>query len=176
MRDREVLKFLDDGIAAEQRVILGGHRERLRRQFARQLRQVGQNAERLHVAFKIPQFVVDLMITMLLGSIDIVEFVQDDIKGLRETVKMNDLLPCSVAAALDPEIRVDQKQGFRGQIVQLQIPSRVIRGNVPDHRHVEAIETKVGIIIMQIRDAFLFTLLAAVFADVVSGRRAGYQP
>ena len=119
MRDREVLKFLDDGIAAEQRVILGGYRERLRRQFARQLRQVGQNAERLHVAFKIPQLVVDLMITMLFGSIDIVEFVQDDIKGLRETVKMNDLLPCSVAAALDPEIRVDQKQGFRGQIVQL---------------------------------------------------------
>ena len=175
MRDREVLKFLDDGIAAEQRVILGGHRERLWRQFARQLRQVGQNAERLHVAFKIPQFVVDLMITMLLGSIDIVEFVQDDIKGLRETVKMNDLLPCSVAAALDPEIRVDQKQGFRGQIVQLQIPSRVIRGNVPDHRHVEAIETKVGIVVMQIRDAFLFTLLAAIFADVVSGCRAGYQ-
>ena len=39
------------------------------------------------------------------------------------------------------EIRVDQKQGFRGQIVQLQIPSRVIRGNVPDHRHVEAIDS-----------------------------------
>ena len=175
MRDGKILKFLDNRVAAEQRIVLGLRQEGFRREFARQPRQIGQNTERLHISFEVPQFVIDLPIAMLLGGVHMIQLVQNDVKGFREAVKTDNFLSGGVAGALDSKIRVDQKQGFRGEVVQLQIPGRVIRGNVPDHRHVEAIKAEVGVIIVQIGNAFFFAFFAAVFADVVTGRRTRNQ-
>ena len=52
----------------------------------------------------------------------------------------------------------------------------MVGGYVAGHGHVESVETKIGIIVMEIRNPFFFALFAAVFAYIMTGGGAGYKP
>ena len=88
---------------------------------------------------------------------------------------MDDFLPFVVSAALHTEVGINQQQGFHGQVFQLQIPGGMVGRDVTDDRHLVAVETKVCIVIMEIRDTSLLVFPAAIFSDVMACRRTGNQ-
>ena len=44
---------------------------------------------------------------------------------------MDDFPSLFIPIAFHPEIRIDQQQGFHGQVLQFQIPYRMVGGDVP---------------------------------------------
>ena len=88
---------------------------------------------------------------------------------------MDDFFAFFVSAALHAEIRIDQQQRFYGQVLQFQIPGRMIGRNVTDDRHSKTIHTKVCIVIVEVRNPLLLVFSASVFPDIMARRRAGDQ-
>ena len=78
-----------------------------------------------------------------------------------------------VMGLLHPEVRIDQQQRLRRQILRLQIPHRVVGGHMTDVRQPVAAEPQIRVIVVQIRHPL--PRMAAELADVVSGGAAGYQ-
>ena len=88
---------------------------------------------------------------------------------------MNDFPALGVAAALDPEIGVDEQQRFDGKIFQLQIPDGMVGRNMSDAGQADAAAAGVGIVIVQVGHALFFVFLAAVFPQVMAQSRAGNE-
>ena len=65
-----------------------------------------------HIGFEIGQLPIHLLIALALGSVHIVQLLENHIEGLLEGVKIDDLLSGLIPEALYPEICIDQQQGF----------------------------------------------------------------
>ena len=128
-----------------------------------------------HIIFKVFELVVHLGVSVCFSSIDIIQLVQDDIKSFFQAVEMNDLFSI-LAGAFGPEISIDKQKRFDRQILKFQIPGRMIRCDMRDNRQFVPVQTVIGIVIVQIRDAVFLMFPAAVFANVMGGSRSGYQP
>ena len=127
-----------------------------------------------HIVFKVFKLVVHLGVSVRFSFINIIQLVQDDIKGFFQAVEMNDLFSV-LAGAFCPEISIDEQKRFNRQILEFQIPGRMIRCDMCDNRQFVPVQTVIGIVIVQIRDAVFLMFPAAVFANVMGGCRSGYQ-
>ena len=141
----------------------------------RYLRQGNVHSPFLHVVLEVLQLVVHPLIPLFLCLIHIIQLVQDHIEGIRQRIEADPLSAVPVPAALYPEISINQNQGFRGQILQFQIPGRMIGRNVADSRHSEPVVASVRVVVVKIRDAPLLAFSTAVFPDIVPRRRSGYD-
>ena len=119
-----------------------------------------------HVVLKIMQLVVDPDIPVSFGFIHIIQLAEDDIESLFKAVEMNDL-SAVLSRAFGSEICVDQQQRLNRQILQLQIPYRVIGGNMSDPFQAVVTQAVISIVIVQIRNPSLFMLSASVLAYVM---------
>jgi len=138
-------------------------------------RQFYRHSTLYHKVLKVCKLCIYLLISLLLRFINIVQFVQDDVKCLCQCVEMNHLRSLFVPAALDSKIRVYQNQRLYRKILEFQIPCRVVGRDVPYCRHLKSVITEISIIVMKIRYPLFFCLLAAVLADIMAGRSTGYQ-
>ena len=77
----------------------------------------------------------------------------------KQVIEMNDFPALGVAAALDPEIGVDEQQRFDGKIFQLQIPDGMVSRDVSDAGQADAAAAGVGIVIVQVGHALFFVFL-----------------
>ena len=127
-----------------------------------------------HVALKVPQLGVDEGIAgpLLLG--DVVQLAEDHVEGVLQCGDFGDLPAVGPPLLLHPEVGVDEHQGLNGQVVQLQVPDRVVGGHVADIRHVPPPEPEVGIVVVEVGHPL--PRPAAELADVVARGAAGDQP
>lgn len=79
------------------------------------------------------------------------------------------LVPLLLAA----EVGVDKKQGLHGQGLQLQIPGRVVGGDVTHRLHLPAQQPLVSIVIVEVGHPL--PRPAAEFAHIVGSGRGGDQ-
>ena len=126
-----------------------------------------------HVAFKVPQLGVDEGVPPALFLVDIVQLGQYHVEGLRKGGDPGDLPAVRPPVLLDPEVGVDQGQGLRRQVVQLQVPHGVVGGHIADVLDVPPGEPLVGVVVVEIGHPLPGA--AAEFADVVARRAAGDQ-
>ena len=119
------------------------------------------------------QLAVDEFIPPALFLIHIFQFGQYYLIGFVQRVKNNDLVAVCVADLLGTKIRVDQKQGFRRQGFQLQIPGGVVGGNVADPVHLTGKEPLVGVIVVQVGNPLAGA--AAEFSKIVGCGGSGNQ-
>ena len=129
------------------------------------------HAQALHVVLEIVESGVDETVPAQLGVVHIVQLIQDDLEGLVQGGNHGG--PVVSAALLHAEIRVDERQGLRRQVLRLQIPGGMVGRDMADVLHVMACEPFIRIVIVKIGDALVG--LAAEFPQVVAGRRAGGQ-
>ena len=80
------------------------------RLFYRELRQLGINAQIYHVVFKVLKLVIYPVVTVLLGFIHIVQFVENYLERIVQSVKVHYLGSLAVSAALHSEIGIDEKE------------------------------------------------------------------
>ena len=146
---------------------------RLSRTLSELLRQRRLHPEFPHVIFEVLQFRIDLLIALPFRIVHIIQLIQNDIEGLLQCIEMDFFRPVLLPAALHPEIRIDQQQGLHRQVLQFQIPDRMIHGDMTDGRKMHSGAVQVGVIIVQIRNPLPFVLLAAVLPDIMERSRAG---
>ena len=133
----------------------------------------GIHPQTLHVPLEIPELGVDEGIADALFIGDVVQLAQDDVEGLRQGRDPGDLPAVGAPVLLHPEVGVDEGQALGGQIVQLQVPDRVVGGYVAHVLHVAAKEPEIGIIVVEIGHPFPGA--AAELADIMSRRAGGHQ-
>ena len=126
------------------------------------------------IVLKVPQLGVDIAVAQALGIVHIVQLAEDDVKGLLQGVEAGDLPAVLPIGLLHPEVRVHQRQGLRGQVLNLQIPDGVVGRDVAQGRQSPAGEPLVGVVIVQVGHPF--PGLAAEFAQVVAQGGSGDQP
>ena len=127
-----------------------------------------------HPALEVPQLGVDEGVAGALGLGDVVELAEDDVKGLLQGGDAGDLPAVGAPLLLDPEVGVDERQALRRQVVQLQIPHRVVGGHVADVPHVPPAEPQIRVVVVEVGHPLPWP--AAEFADVVARRAGGDQP
>ena len=125
------------------------------------------------VVLKIPELGVDIAVAQALGVVHIVQLAEDDVKGLLQGVEAGDLPAVLPIGLLHPEVRVHQRQGLRGQVLDLQVPDGVVGRDVAQGRQSPAGEPLVGIVVVKVGHPF--PGLAAEFAQVVAQGGAGDQ-
>ena len=162
--------------AQSQDHLVRGHQRRVLPGLARPAGgfQRSVNAKALQIGLKVPQLVVDVLIAQALGRVHVVQLVQNDVKGLFQGEELGDLLAILAPGLLYPEVRVHQHQGFRGQVLNLQVPDGVVGGDAADGGQSPPGEPLVCVEIVQIGDTL--TGFAAEFAQVVARGGAGHQP
>ena len=126
-----------------------------------------------HVAFKVTQLGVDEGVPPALFLVDIVQLGQYHVEGLRQSGDPGDLPAVRSPVLLDPEVGVDQSQGLRRQVVQLQVPHGVVGSHIADVLDVPPGEPLVGVVVVEIGHPLPGA--AAELADVVARRAAGDQ-
>ena len=115
---------------------------------------------------KIAELGIDAAVFFLLFGGHIRQLREDHRIRVRQRINAHCLAP-RFARAAHTEVRPDEQQCFDGQILELQVPGRVIRGDVPDLLHAVAAEPAPGIVIVQIRRARGICAAAAEFAHIV---------
>ena len=74
--------------------------------------------------------------------------------------------------AFDAEIRIDQEEAFHAEILQLQIPDRMRRGDDAELSQIFAPGVFIGVVVVQVSDTISFFRPAAIFPDIVEDRSA----
>ena len=171
-----VFQFFHRLVVSQQRHVFSAGRYRHLRHGFRHLRKFRHDPQIPHIILKIHQLVVDFPVAEFFRRVYIIQFIQDHLEGFCQRIKMYNFLSFGIAAALHPEVRIDQNQGFHRKVLQFQIPGGMVGCNMADHRHVEPVEADVRIIIMEIRDPPFFAFAAAVLTDVMACGRTGNQP
>ena len=120
-----------------------------------------------HILLKIPQLGVDEGVALALFLRHVVQLGQDHIKGLPQRGDAGDLPAVRPPVLLHPEVGVNKGQGLRRQVIQLQVPDRVVGGHIPQVGDVAAAEPLVGIEVVEIGHPL--PRLAAELAEVVAG-------
>ena len=90
------------------RIFFGPRCSRLRL-LNRDLRQIGINAQIYHVVLKVLKLVVYPAITVLLGFVHIVQFVENHLKCIVQSVKVHYFGTLAVSAAFHSEISIDEQ-------------------------------------------------------------------
>ena len=126
-----------------------------------------------HVAFKVPQLGVDVLVTAALGVVHVIQLAEDHVKGLLQGVEAGGLVVLVVVGLLYPKVGVYQGQGLRGQILDLQVPHRVVGGNVSQGRQTPLGEPLVCVVVVEIGHPL--TGFAPELADVVAQGGTGDQ-
>ena len=117
--------------------------------------------------FKIAELGIDRLIPPLLFRRHVGQLREDHLIRGRQRVDA-DAFAAVFADAAHAEVRVDQQQRFNRQILEFEIPRRVIRRDVAKLLHAVFAEPLPGIIIMKVGDARGVLAPAAEFSDVVA--------
>ena len=104
--DGQILQPIDGLLAAQKRfVFLFGRSEN-------RILRIGAYPQPLHKFLKILQLCVDPLIPLSLGLINVVQHIEDDVKGILQGIDPRELRAGIISDALDPEVRIDEHQGF----------------------------------------------------------------
>ena len=136
--------------------------------------QLRSDAHAHHVILKIPELAVYSDIPVVLCLVYVFQFPEDHIKGLLECIEA-DLLMSIIPDTLYAEIRVNQKQVLTGQILQFQIPCRMVACDMRDAGQTHAQQQFICIVVMQMRYSRYLLFPAPELADIMSCSRRGHH-
>ena len=126
----------------------------------------GVHPEGLQVLLKVPELGVDEAVAEALGLVHVVQLGEDDVEGVLQGEDLRDLAAVLVPGLLHPEVRVDQDQRLRGEVLDLQVPDGVVGRDVADGGEALAGEPLVRVVIVEVGHPLPGP--AAELADVVA--------
>ena len=116
-------------------------------------RQLRADAAASEQIFKIGQLVIDVLVAKRFFRRHIRQLAENHFICVLERINAHALFFTGRSCAADAEVCVDEKQRFNGQVFKLQIPGRVVGGDVTDLLHIISAEPLPCIVIVQIGNA-----------------------